>query len=106
MDLIELFKEEVGMLKKAPITFVAATVVLGVLIFFAENSTYKEILSRKDDLIQTLQKQLEARSPKPSETPTATGSATTHGNNSPANTGNGNTFDSPPRNGQKKPQKR
>jgi hypothetical protein len=109
MDLTELFKEEVGMLKKSPITLAVATVVLGALIFLAENATYREILARKDDLIQTLQKQLEAKSSKPQE-PSAggapTGPAISHGDNSPANTGSGNTFSYPPKSDQKKPKKR
>ncbi len=94
------------MLKKAPFTFVVATVVLGGLIFLAENATYREILSRKDDLIQTLQRQLEAKSSKVSGTPVPTGSATTNGDNSPANTGNGNTFSSSPKTDQQKAKKR
>jgi hypothetical protein len=107
MGLTEHFKEEVEVIKKAPLTFIIGFVVIAGGVYVAEYSLFKDSLARKDDLIQTLQKQLDAK--KPTDAPTSgtpARSAVTHGDNSPANTGNGNTFNSPPKSDQKKPQKR
>jgi hypothetical protein len=101
------------MLKRAPQTFIVGFVVLGCLIGWTEYSfIFKEDLSRKDDvirtkdsLITTLQDELSAAqsqtkapphlapqiSPPPNGLPRTTGAATTHGAQSPANSGNGNS---------------
>lgn len=115
MALSEQFKEELAMLKKAPLTFAVGFVVLGCLIGWTEYSLiFKEDLSRKDDviktkdsLITTLRDQLSSvqnqkkdlpqpspqipLSPKSTQ-PRRSGDATTSGPNSPATTGNGNAF--------------
>jgi len=106
MGLLEQFKEELAMLKKAPLTFAVGFIVLGCLIAWAEYSfIFKEDLSRKDDviktkdsLITTLRDQLSAvnqpkdRPPSEPVPQRRSGDAKTSGNNSPANTGNGNIF--------------
>ena len=116
MDLVEVFKEEVTAIKRAPITFVTGFVVLGALIFGAEYSLiFKEWLARKDSVIQDkenvisdkirrvgdLEAQVKAMQEASRNSPisvpakprhSATGAATTFGDNSPGSTGNGNTF--------------
>src|SRR5258707_13232287 len=59
MSLAEQFKEELAMLKKAPLTFVVGFIVLAVLIGWTEYSFgFKEILTFKNSQIETLKEQL------------------------------------------------
>lgn len=112
MGLSEQFGEELGMIKKAPRTFLVGFVALAVLIGWTEYSFgFKELLSHKDDLIRDkddtikgLQQKLETAqkappsTPRPAPTsqpskqapPRVSGPAETHAANSPAVTGDSN----------------
>ena len=96
------------MLKKAPLTFCIGFVALAVMIYFAEYTfIFKEQLALKDNVITTLKEKISAKQPAaPTTAPPANRSATTSGDNSPANTGDGNTFGSPPKIDHKQPKKR
>jgi len=85
------------MLKKARLTFAIGFIVLAFIIGWAEYSFFKEVLAYKNSQIETLKEQLrstkgEEHSPKPGESPTGSGGATTSGPQSPAVTGSGNDF--------------
>jgi hypothetical protein len=113
--MIDLFKEELASIRSAKLTFLVGFVVLAAVIGYSEYSLFKEALSRKDDvindksdLIDTLQRKLEAserKEPRSSSStpevrsgqsatqraPRVSGPATTSGAHSSAITGDNNT---------------
>ena len=100
--MLEFFKsvrEEWPVIKQAPRTFIISFLLLLCVGYGALYLLFRETLSLKSDLIQTLQEQvkvLKKGAGKSGETlkqPTPlTGAATAYGDHPIANTGNGNSF--------------
>jgi hypothetical protein len=110
----DLFQEELRAIKSAKFTFLVGFVVLSVMIWYAEDSWVfrprladkDAIIKDKNELIEDLSNRLDdARKQavgasgsgqvpiaKQNSPPRTLGSATTQGDESPANTGNGNSF--------------
>jgi hypothetical protein len=79
---------------------ILSVLILSTIIGYVEYSLFKESINRKNDLIDTLTKQVAVKSrqqtqqqlaPPSSRAEQPTGSATTSDANSPAITGSGNT---------------
>jgi|GEM_PF-4600923 len=98
-DLIDAVKQEWPVIRQTPLTIILSVLLLTIIAGVVEYGLFKESISRKNDLIDTLTRQLGAKnppqtqqaSPSPPHAEPSTGSATTSGNGSPAISGNGNT---------------
>lgn len=90
-DLIDGFRQEWPVIRQAPRTILLSVFLISLIAGIVEYGLFKEAISRKNDLIDTLAKQLSAKAPlvAPSGSPSAT--VSTSGQDSPATTGNGNT---------------
>ena len=96
MNITDMFAEELTAIKRAPRIFLIGFLVLAVPIAVGEYAIFKELLSQKDSLANTLQMQLSAvRTQQGTSTPlpcvgsaaTTTGPANTSGPDSPAVSG-------------------
>jgi len=101
MTVLDQFKEELDIIRKARFTFTVGFIVLAIVIGVGEYSfIFKEWLARKDDVIGTLKQQLEAKT-KPSQNATSNcsnppqstrGPAIATGTGVVANTGDSSTI--------------
>jgi hypothetical protein len=103
-DLIDGCKREWPVIRRAPLTILLSLLTLTVVVSLVEYGLFKETLSRKNELIDTLTKQLAAGSVQPPvpqpAIPAKTGDAIADGNGNVANTGNSATINnrkSPPK---------
>jgi hypothetical protein len=100
--LSEFFKsvrEEWPVISQAPRTFTISLLLLTSICGGILYLGFRENLTRKNDLIQTLQAQVEAlkrgtgkSGDSSKQSPPSTGPATANGSGGVANTGSGNTF--------------
>ncbi|MGA2772685.1 MAG: hypothetical protein ABSG26_17895 [Bryobacteraceae bacterium] len=98
-EFFKSVREEWPVIRQAPRTFLISFLLLLSIGYGAIYFIFRENLSRKNDLIHTLQGQLEAlnkgagRSDKVLDhPPSSTGAATANGPGGIANTGSGNRF--------------
>lgn len=58
MDPLEQLRTELVVIRQAPLSFAVAFVVMSAALYAVFRSIYKEIIERKDSLIETLRGQL------------------------------------------------
>ena len=92
-------REEWPVIRQAPRTFTISLLLLTSICGGVLYLGFRENLTLKSDLIQTLQAQVEAlksgtgkSADSPKQSPPSTGPATVSGSGGIANTGSGNTF--------------
>jgi len=94
---LDLFKNEVMLIKDAPrVSLIAFVLLSGLSYWIQTRFVYGEVIANKDVVIADLKKQIEDLRNQKTQPPQSTSNVTASGPGSIANTGAGSTFNTDP----------